>query len=60
VPAVGVPEACGIARIMWAAEDAWRASLREHTVAELLDSALRHSPPSQLAAGAAWIQEAIR
>ena len=54
------PKPCGIARIMWAAEDAWRASLREHTVAELLDSALRNSPPSQLAAGAAWIMEVIR
>jgi Rrf2 family protein len=54
------PKPCGVARIMWDAEDAWRASLRQHTVAELLDSALRHSPPSQLAAGAAWIMEAMR
>ncbi|MEA3055156.1 MAG: hypothetical protein QOD30_588 [Actinomycetota bacterium] len=54
------PKPCGVARIMWAAEDAWRASLREHTVAELLDGALRDSPPSQLAAGAAWIQEVLR
>jgi Rrf2 family protein len=54
------PKPCGIARIMWDAEDAWRASLRQHTVAELLDSALRHSPPSQLAAGAAWIMEVMR
>jgi hypothetical protein len=45
---------------MWDAEDAWRASLRQHTVADLLDGALRNSPPTQLAAGAAWIQEVIR
>jgi Rrf2 family protein len=51
---------CGIARIMWDAEDAWRASLAEHTIADLLDGALRSSPPSQLAAGAAFIQEVIR
>jgi Rrf2 family protein len=51
---------CGIARIMWDAEDAWRSSLRQHTVADLLDGALRNSPPTQLAAGAAWIQEVIR
>lgn len=51
---------CGIARIMWEAEDAWRASLREHTIADLLDGALRNTPPSQLAAGAAFIQEVIR
>src|SRR5688572_21072796 len=45
--------ACGVARIMWAAEDAWRASLRQHTIADLLDAALREAPPSQLATGAA-------
>jgi Rrf2 family protein len=54
------PKPCGIARIMWAAEDAWRRSLREHTVADLLAGALRESPPKQLAASAAWIQEVIR
>jgi Rrf2 family protein len=51
---------CGIARIMWDAEDAWRASLRRHTIADLLDGALRNTPPSQLAAGAAFIQEVMR
>jgi Rrf2 family protein len=51
---------CGIARIMWDAEDAWRASLAEHTIADLLDGALRNTPPRQLAAGAAFIQEVIR
>ena len=51
---------CGIARIMWQAEDAWRASLRDHTIADLLDDALRNAPPRQLAASAAWIQEVIR
>ena len=51
---------CGIARIMWSAEDAWRASLRDHTIADLLRDALRDAPPQQLAASAAWIQEVIR
>ncbi len=54
------PRPCGIARVMWEAEDAWRASLREHTIADLLDDALRNAPPRQLAASAAWIQEVIR
>lgn len=54
------PAPCGVARIMWAAEDAWRTSLRQHTIADLLDTALREGPPSQLAAGAAWIMEAMR
>jgi Rrf2 family protein len=51
---------CGIARIMWDAEDAWRAELARHTIADLLDGALRNTPPSQLAAGAAFIQEVLR
>ncbi len=63
-PAACAPSAyrtpCGIARVMWEAEDAWRASLREHTVADLLHSALREAPPKQLAASAAWIQEVLR
>lgn len=54
------PKPCGIARIMWDAEDAWRSSLREHTVAEVLGSALRDAPPNQLATRSAWIQEVIR
>jgi DNA-binding IscR family transcriptional regulator len=64
-PAACAPSAyrgttCGIARVMWAAEDAWRQSSRAVTVADLLDDALRNAPPKQLAAGAAWIQEVIR
>jgi Rrf2 family protein len=64
-PAACAPSAyrgttCGIARVMWAAEDAWRASLREQTIADLLGMALREAPPKQLAAGAAWIQEVVR
>jgi Rrf2 family protein len=64
-PAACAPSAyrgttCGIARIMWDAEDAWRRSLRQHTVADLLDDALRHAPPKQLAASAVWIQEVLR
>jgi Rrf2 family protein len=54
------PKPCGIARIMWDAEDAWRASLRDHTIADLLAGALRDAPPKQLAVGSAWIQEVIR
>lgn len=51
---------CGIARVMWSAEDAWRASLREHSIADLLRDALREAPRQQLAASAVWIQEVIR
>jgi Rrf2 family protein len=54
------PKPCGIARIMWEAEAAWRASLGEYTVAELLDGALRDSPAEQLPVVATWIQEVVR
>lgn len=54
------PKPCGIARIMWAAEDAWRESLGAHTVADLLRGALRDSPTQQLRVGASWIREVIR
>jgi Rrf2 family protein len=64
-PAACAPSAyrgttCGIARVMWEAEDAWRASLRAVTVADLLLDALHNAPPKQLAVGAAWIQEVVR
>ena len=36
VPASGYPKPCGIARAMWRAEEAWRQSLRETTVADLV------------------------
>ena len=37
----------------------WRSSLRAVTVAELVDGVMRDASPAGLAAGAAWIQEAI-
>lgn len=54
------PKPCGIARLMWAAEDAWRRTLRERTVADLLGDVLRDAPPDQLARGAEWIRETMR
>jgi Rrf2 family protein len=54
------PKPCGIARIMWDAESAWRASLAEHTVAELLEGALRDSPAAQLPIATSWLEEVIR
>ena len=59
-PPSAYPKPCGIAKVMWAAEDAWRTSLRQHVVADLLRGALRDSPARQLAMGSTWIQEVIR
>jgi Rrf2 family protein len=51
---------CGIARAMWAAEDAWRAELAKHTVASLLGGVLQDASREALAAGAKWLDEAAR
>ncbi|HEX7135957.1 MAG TPA: Rrf2 family transcriptional regulator [Iamia sp.] len=49
--------ACHIARAMWRAEAAWRASLRETTVADLFTEVVTTVPPDVLVKGAEWIQE---
>jgi Rrf2 family protein len=51
---------CGIHRAMNRADRAWRASLREVTVADLVAGVVNDAPPAALVAGARWIQEAIR
>lgn len=60
-PVVGPPSAyrraCGIARAMWRAEEAWRAELAGTTIADLVQELLVSVPPELLMAGAAWVQE---
>ncbi len=60
-PVAGPPstyrQACGIARAMWRAEDAWRAELASTTIADLVVELLVSVPADVLAAGAAWVQE---
>ena len=48
---------CHIARAMWRAEDAWRASLAATTVADLFMEVVETVPPDVLVKGAEWIQE---
>lgn len=48
---------CQVARVMWEAEDAWRAKLRSVTLADLLDELQHDLPKQQLVQVAAWIQE---
>ena len=47
---------CGIARVMWDAEEAWRAKLRGMTLAMLLKQLQRDVPADQLAKTAEWVQ----
>jgi Rrf2 family protein len=51
---------CGIARAMWAAEDAWRRELAARTVADLLQGLAVDVLPEAAIKGAAWFQEAMR
>ncbi|MFD3700401.1 RrF2 family transcriptional regulator [Streptomyces sp. NPDC058646] len=46
---------CGIARVMSAADDAWRASLRGVSIADLVGSVEQDSGPQALPAIGAWL-----
>jgi Rrf2 family protein len=51
---------CGITEAMHEAEDAWRASLRRRTVADIVVHTVRTAPPETLQKGATWIQSVAR
>lgn len=51
---------CGIKTVMLQAERAWRRSLAEHTVADLVRSAVEEAPPRQIADSLVWIREVAR
>jgi Rrf2 family protein len=51
---------CGIARAMWRAEDAWRASLRSTTIADLLVGLAKDVEPRAAVKATAWMQEVLR
>lgn len=53
------PKPCGIAAAMHEAEDAWRAVLARHTVADMLGEALANSRPEALEQGATWLRSVI-
>jgi Rrf2 family protein len=50
---------CRITVAMRAAEEAWRAELRSHTLAELVATVLRDAHPQVLARTASWLQEVM-
>jgi Rrf2 family protein len=56
VDAAHAKRACGIARAMWNAEDAWRAQLRAVTLAALVAEILATVPAENLQKGAEWLQ----
>lgn len=48
---------CGIARAMWAAEEAWLAELGKITLAALIDEAAHEVSKEQKAATTRWLRE---
>lgn len=47
---------CGIARVMWDAEEAWRAKLRGVTLADVLRGLKEDVPAEQLLKTAEWVR----
>jgi Rrf2 family protein len=50
---------CGIARVMYEAETAWRAVLREKTVHDAVGEMARDATPEALNKGLQWFQEVL-
>jgi Rrf2 family protein len=51
---------CGVARAMWAAEDAWRAELNRRTIADLVAAAAVGFTPEAVDQLVRWFQEVVR
>jgi Rrf2 family protein len=51
---------CGVARAMWAAEDAWRAELNRRTIADLVAAAAVGFTPEAVHKLQTWFQEVVR
>ena len=50
---------CGIARVMYDAEEAYRESLRNVTINDLLGSFLQHASPASQVRSATWLQKEL-
>ena len=54
------PKACGIARVMGDAEEAWRAELASHTVADLVAGVYRDISPEAARDTVVWLKGVLR
>ncbi len=59
-PAREYRKLCGINRAFVEADEAWRARLREATIAEMVGIAVREAPKSGVDKGVRWLREAMR
>jgi Rrf2 family protein len=55
--AAGDGRPCAVARVMWAADQAWRKSLAGVTLAELVKNVGKDVPAALLKKTAAWVEE---
>lgn len=53
------PTRCGIARVMWAAEEAWKEALAQTSIADLVAIARSEVPREQQKRTRAWIAESF-
>ncbi len=60
VPAREYRGVCGIHAAFDRADEAWRAELRNTTVADMFMSMLRDAPKQAVEKGARWLQDAVR
>jgi Rrf2 family protein len=60
LPAKDYAKLCGINRAFLKADKAWRAELRDTTVADMLMGVLRDVPRAGLEKGARWLQDATK
>jgi Rrf2 family protein len=51
---------CGIARAMWAAEDAWRAELSKRSIGDLVAGVAVDASPKSIEKAITWFQEVVR
>jgi Rrf2 family protein len=60
LPAREYRKACGIHAAFDRADEAWRAELRNTTVADMFMSMLHEAPKQALEKGARWLQDSVR
>lgn len=51
---------CGIARAMWAAEDAWRAELAKRSIGDLVVGVAADASPKAVEKAVVWFKEVVR
>lgn len=54
------PRPCGIARVMWRAESAWRDVLSQTSLADVQATGMEETPTKQIEKSIVWFEEALK